>query len=695
MEEKDNLRRFPSRRSPRSRAFRGWTAIFCVALTGISAAALGAPSIFDDDWKPPPDEPATAAPRLPPHVEPKPEPVKPEPVKPPPGPVNPATPAPAPPAMPARFAVPGAAAVATAEKLVKETFKAEYAQKTAAEQIAFARTLLSEAQQSRSDPPTLYVLLREARDLASAGGEPEVALEAARGMRDCFQLDARAAREMEHSTLSTAIRAMCGAPVAVATYEVSHRASDQALELAELDLAQGDYPGAAQISAAADQAARKTADWEYPARVHGRVTWLQAVDAEFELDRGLIASLKTNPADPAANLAAGRFDFVYLDRPDLGLPLLAKGSDFSLKALAARDLAATGPASTPALLTAAADAWADTAKAEPAPMKDTMQRRALALYDLAIPNEQGIEQAVVQKREETLRLSRVQKGVTAEFFRGVKLESRAFIRTDTFIAYDWTSVVPEINVPREWFSARWTGYIKAAPGAYKLMVIHDDGARVWIDGQPVVDQWEVGARRDTVTVQLTGQLQSLKVEYNQHGDGANMGLGWTAPGATRPRAVPLSSLFHEPIPPGPVIQPYVGPGPDGSIQLTAGAATIHSPRMTYLDDGDRATHLQGWEQLTDWVAWDFSAREGDYFVDVNYACDSHNAGSEYALSVGMIRFNGAVSDSGGWTNYDTARVGRIHLSPGLQSLRIKATSKPHQIVMDLHAVTLTPVKAGE
>ena len=672
------------------------------------SAVFGAPSIFDDDWKPapdsarpppaapakpPPDEPVAAAPRIPPHVEPAPQPVKP-----PVGPATPATPTtpatPAPPAAPARFPIPGPAPVAAAEKVVKEIFKTEYARKTAAEQIAFARTLLSEAQQSRSDPATLYILLREARDVASTAGEPEVALEAARGMRDSFQLDARAFREMEHSTLSTAIHAMCAAPAAIATYDLSHRASDLALELAELDLAEGDYPGAAQISASADMAARKTADWEYPNRVHGRVNWLQGVDAEFELDRGAIASLKSNPTDPAANLAAGRFDFVYLDRPDLGLRLLAKGSDFSLKTLAVKDLTATGPASTPALLTAAADAWVETAKTEPVPIKDAMQRRALFLYDQAIPNEQGIEQAAVQKREEMLRESRAVKGLTAEFFRGVQLVSRAFIRTDNFIAYDWTSVAPEINVPRERFSARWTGWIKAAPGTYKLMVIHDDGVRVWIDGQPVIDQWgSVG--KETVAVQFTGRLQELKVEFNQKTGPATMGLGWIAPGAIKPRAVPESALFHEPIPPGPVIQPYARAGADGAIELPAGTATIHSPHMTYVDDGDRATHLGGWEQATDWVSWDLDAREGDYFVDVNYACDGNNAGSNYALSVGINRFNGAVSDTGGWGNFDTARLGRVHLGPGLQSVRIKATSKPHQIVMDLHEVVLTPVKPGE
>ncbi len=433
----------------------------------------------------------TAAPRLKPHFEP--EPVQPPatPVK----PVKPATPAPAPHAAPARPAVPGPAAIAAAEKVITDTFRQEYAHKTAAEQIAFSRTLLSEAQQPKGDPATLYVLLRDARDLASAAGEPEVALEAARGMRDAFRIDGRAAREMEQSTLTSAIHAMCNGPAAIASYDASHRASDLGMEMAELDLAEGDYPGAAQMAATAETAARKTKDSEYPTRVHNRVAWLQAADAQFELDRGLIAALKTGPADPAANLAAGRFYFAYVDRPGLGLPLLAKGSDVSLKALAVKDLAATGPSSTPGLLTAAADAWAEAAKPEPPPTKDAMQRRALALYDQAIPNQQGIEQAAVQKREDALRESRVQKGLTAEFFRGVELASRAYIRTDYLIAYDWTNVPPEISVPRERFSARWTGWIKAAQGTYKLVVIHDDGARVWIDGQPVVDHWQEGLAR--------------------------------------------------------------------------------------------------------------------------------------------------------------------------------------------------------
>ncbi len=157
-----------------------------------------------------------------------------------------------------------------------------------------------------------------------------------------------------------------------------------------------------------------------------------------------------------------------------------------------------------------------------------------------------------------------------------------------------------------------------------------------------------------------------------------------------PRAVPESALFHEPIPPGPAIQPCALAGADGSIQLAAGAAMIHSPHITYADDENRPNHLGGWEQLSDWVSWDFDAREGDYFVDVNYACDGGNAGSDYSLSIGINRLNGVVADTGGFGNYETARLGRVHLGTGLQSLRIKPTSKPHQVVMDLHEVTLTP-----
>jgi hypothetical protein len=671
--------------------------IVLLGLLALPARAHGDPSIFDDDWKPapakpkpsvpaalPPDQPATSAPRLPPRAAP------------PPAVAKPPAGTTAPVQFPARerAAVPGAAAITKAEKLVKEAFQDEYARTTPADRIEFARTLLSEAQQSVDDLPTQYVLLCEARDMASAGGEAELAVEAARALRDNFQIDARAARGMEQSALTAAIHVMCGGPSPVITYETARRASNLGMEMAERDFAAGDYAGAAQIAATAELAARQTQGWEYPA-AHGRVEWLQAIAAEFEADRTAIATFKSNPSDPAGNLAAGRLNFVYLDQPEAGLPLLAKGSDPMLKLLAQKDLAAhAAGSSSPSGSIAAADGWAEAARSQPSPMKDAMQRRAVSLYGEAALNVKGLEQLAVRMREQSIRESRARHGLTAEFFRGEQFAYRVFARTDSFINYDWNEVAPDISIARQRFSARWSGWIKATPGDYQLIAIHDDGVRIWIDGQVVIDHWSNDLRKDIAPVQFTGELQTLRIDFHQHEGGALMALGWIAPGSDKAAMVPPAAFYHEPIALGPAVEPYARMGTDGVIHLAAIAATAHGPEIGYADgEQSRPDHIGAWNHPTDWVSWDLDAADGDYFVDVNYACDGGNAGSNYTLSVGTNRLNGQVSDTGGWKNCKMTRLGRVHLGPGLQSIRIKAVSKAHDVVMDLHEVALTPAKS--
>ena len=234
--------------------------------------------------------------------------------------------------------------------------------------------------------------------------------------------------------------------------------------------------------------------------------------------------------------------------------------------------------------------------------------------------------------------------------------------------------------------------LRAAPGAYRLVAIHDDGLRLWIDGQEIIDKWGKWGK-ETVPVQFNGRLQTLKVEFCQREGPATIGLGWIAPGATKPKAIPESAYFHEPIPPGPVIVPYTRPDADGRVRLNWDVATVHGPGIGYSDAADHES-VAYWTDIGDWVHWDFDAAEGDYAVNIEYSCKGKSAGSTYVLSVGTNRLAGIVTGTAGWESYDTIRLGQVHLGPGLQSLRIKPTAKPGEAVMNLRGVILTPIKTG-
>ena len=65
---------------------------------------------------------------------------------------------------------------------MKTAYRSEYNRKGNADKAALARLLLGEAQHKGGDPAMLYALLQQAREQAMAGGDPETAVEAARGI---------------------------------------------------------------------------------------------------------------------------------------------------------------------------------------------------------------------------------------------------------------------------------------------------------------------------------------------------------------------------------------------------------------------------------------------------------------------------------------------------------------------------------
>lgn len=79
----------------------------------------------------------------------------------------------------------------------------------------------------------------------------------------------------------------------------------------------------------------------------------------------------------------------------------------------------------------------------------------------------------------------------------------------------------EEGVARDKFAFIAEGTVELPPGAYTATVISDDGVRVWVDGELVLDEWESHESKiDKVT--LSGGTRRLKVEYYEAGGFAEM-----------------------------------------------------------------------------------------------------------------------------------------------------------------------------
>jgi hypothetical protein len=102
-------------------------------------------------------------------------------------------------------------------------------------------------------------------------------------------------------------------------------------------------------------------------------------------------------------------------------------------------------------------------------------------------------------------------------------------RYDAAIDFDWGTGSPDPAVPADSFSARWTRPLGFTAGTYRFHSSSDDGVRVYVDGQSVVDAWSDGKLPNTRSgdVALSEGQHTVVVEYYEHGGDASAHVWWT------------------------------------------------------------------------------------------------------------------------------------------------------------------------
>jgi beta-glucosidase len=142
-------------------------------------------------------------------------------------------------------------------------------------------------------------------------------------------------------------------------------------------------------------------------------------------------------------------------------------------------------------------------------------------------------------------------GLRGEYFRGREFSGDpVFTRIDPAVAFRWDRGSPtadmlargeipaERALPDEGFSVRWTGQLlPPVSGRYELSVTADDGFRLDIDGQRVMDEWTTTprARARSVSLELeAGRVYDVRLEYFEAVRDAEVRLAWQPPGVKPP-----------------------------------------------------------------------------------------------------------------------------------------------------------------
>ncbi len=143
-------------------------------------------------------------------------------------------------------------------------------------------------------------------------------------------------------------------------------------------------------------------------------------------------------------------------------------------------------------------------------------------------------------------------GLLGEYFNTMDLSGQPVLtRTDPTIDFTLGAGSPEPNVVKvDAFSVRWRGEVEVAfSEVYTFYTRTNDGSRLWIDDQLVVDKWAwvsrvVDTRGKPIRL-VAGGRYSIQMEwYNQDGD-AEAHLFWES--ASEPKAIIPSAAFSLPV----------------------------------------------------------------------------------------------------------------------------------------------------
>jgi hypothetical protein len=137
-------------------------------------------------------------------------------------------------------------------------------------------------------------------------------------------------------------------------------------------------------------------------------------------------------------------------------------------------------------------------------------------------------------------------GLLGDYFDNADLTGLVFTRTDATIDYDWGTSSPDTAIGTDTYSVRWTGYVQPLyTETYTFTTFSDDGDRVWVDGQLLIDNWKIQRGNKTTSGSITlqaGQLYPITVEFYENSGNAAISLSWSSTSQGK-QIVPQSQLY--------------------------------------------------------------------------------------------------------------------------------------------------------
>lgn len=165
-------------------------------------------------------------------------------------------------------------------------------------------------------------------------------------------------------------------------------------------------------------------------------------------------------------------------------------------------------------------------------------------------------------------------GLSAVYFDNTNFTGTTLTRVDERVDFRWDNEVsPGEGIEPPTFAVEWTGQVQTPnetnpSNTYTFNTYSDDGIMVWVNGQLLIDHFDVHAPgSDNATIDLApNQKYNIRILYFQNAGSGDAHLNWIVPGGSLtpiPTANLFSTILNPPAaPPTPVVTDAEAPGAD-------------------------------------------------------------------------------------------------------------------------------------
>ncbi|MGS2761883.1 PA14 domain-containing protein [Sinomicrobium sp. M5D2P9] len=136
-------------------------------------------------------------------------------------------------------------------------------------------------------------------------------------------------------------------------------------------------------------------------------------------------------------------------------------------------------------------------------------------------------------------------GLTGDYYNGMEFDTFVFSRTDPGIDFDWGEGSPGTGVDVDDYSIRWSGKVEPRySGEYTFYITSDNGRRLWIDGELIIDAWidDWDVEYSGTIALEAGQKYDIRLEYFENYGGANCRLRWSSDSQPK-EIIPRNQLY--------------------------------------------------------------------------------------------------------------------------------------------------------